>query len=65
MTEDVDGLDFPWAPEPIRKTIDGPVLNKDGEEVPFESIAEGKTIGIYFHALWVCSKAHNTKGYTV
>lgn len=54
ITEDVDGVDFPWDPEPIKETMQGPVLDKDSEEIPFESIANEKTIGIYFHALWVC-----------
>ena len=60
VTEDVDGEDFPWDPEPIQQTLRGPVLNKDGEEVPIESATEGKIIGLYFHALWVCSMHHTS-----
>ncbi|XP_032823738.2 nucleoredoxin [Petromyzon marinus] len=51
VSEDPNGLEFPWTPKPFSQVIAGPLLRSSGESVDYSSL-EGHFIGMYFAANW-------------
>jgi len=52
LSEDLDGVEFPWYPKSFDDVIKGTILNQE-VEVNAKEVLSGKVKGLYFSAHWV------------
>jgi len=53
VSNDPTGLDFPWAPVPLSKTLeDAKLVDGQGNTVSLASLRDKKAIALYFSAHW-------------
>eukprot|EP00501_MAST-03F_sp_TOSAG23-6_P002566 GSMAST32.ASY1.ANO1.2707.1 assembled CDS len=51
VTNDPEGVNFPWRPLPLDKLLGSEFVGQDGKKLGIDAI-KGKVIGIYFSAHW-------------
>ena len=54
LTEDLEGIDFPWRPRKLEEILVGELLS-GSERVDSGTALDGKIKGFYFSAHWVCA----------
>ena len=54
VNDDPNGEQFPWKPKPFLDIVAGAkLIDQDKKEIEWDQL-QGKTIGLFFSADWVC-----------
>ena len=53
ITEDVEGVGFPWKTQTFTEIIPGTLVNNKSEQSEALEVLKNKFVGIYFSANWV------------
>ena len=58
VDDDPNGEQFPWKPKPFLDIVAGAkLIDQDKKEMEWDQL-QGKTIGLFFSANWVCVRIY-------